>query len=128
MSMFSALEISGSAMEAQRQRAEVTAANMANAETTRTPNGGPYHRKQVVFQSSGNTPFQMMLAGFRRGDVREDHEFFDQLLCLDAVRRDNAVEGAVGLQDQFAFWNVERERLARVARLGERPISGKERF
>ena len=71
MSMFSALEISGSAMEAQRQRAEVTAANMANAETTRTPNGGPYHRKQVVFQSSGNTGFQMMLAGFRRIMGRE---------------------------------------------------------
>jgi flagellar basal-body rod protein FlgC len=71
MSMFSALEISGSAMEAQRQRAEVTAANMANAETTRTPSGGPYHRKQVVFQSSGNTPFQMMLAGFRRIMGRE---------------------------------------------------------
>jgi len=66
MSMFSALEISGSAMEAERQRAEVVAANMANAETTRTPGGGPYHRKQVVFSSSGNSPFQMMLAGFRR--------------------------------------------------------------
>ena len=71
MSMFSALEISGSAMEAQRQRAEVTAANMANAETTRTPSGGPYHRKQVVVQSSGNTPFQMMLTGFRRIMGRE---------------------------------------------------------
>jgi flagellar basal-body rod protein FlgC len=66
MSMFAALEISGSAMEAERQRAEVVAANMANAETTRTPSGGPYHRKQVVFSSSGNSPFQMMLAGFRR--------------------------------------------------------------
>ena len=42
MSMFSALEISGSAMGAERQRAEVVAANMANAETTRTPSGGPY--------------------------------------------------------------------------------------
>ena len=41
MSMFSALEISGSAMGAERQRAEVVAANMANAETTRTPSGGP---------------------------------------------------------------------------------------
>ncbi len=71
MSMFSALEISGSAMEAQRQRAEVTAANMANAETTRTPGGGPYHRKEVVFQSSGNSPFQMMLTGFRRIMGRE---------------------------------------------------------
>ena len=66
MSMFSALEISGSAMEAERQRAEVVAANMANAETTRTPSGGPYHRKQVVFSSSGNSPFQLLLAGFRR--------------------------------------------------------------
>ena len=41
MSMFSALEISGSAMGAERQRAEVVATNMANAETTRTPSGGP---------------------------------------------------------------------------------------
>jgi flagellar basal-body rod protein FlgC len=64
--MFAALEISGSAMEAERQRAEVVAANMANAETTRTPSGGPYHRKQVVFASSGNSPFQLLLAGVRR--------------------------------------------------------------
>jgi flagellar basal-body rod protein FlgC len=53
-------------MEAERQRAEVVAANMANAETTRTPSGGPYHRKQVVFASSGNSPFQLLLAGVRR--------------------------------------------------------------
>src|ERR1039457_5279098 len=66
MSMFNALEISGSAMQAERQRAEVVAANMANAETTHTPSGGPYRRKEVVFSSSGNTPFQMLLAGFRR--------------------------------------------------------------
>jgi flagellar basal-body rod protein FlgC len=64
MSMFSALEISGSALTAERQRAEVVAANMANAETTHTPTGGPYRRKEVVFASSGNRPFQMMLAGF----------------------------------------------------------------
>jgi flagellar basal-body rod protein FlgC len=66
MSMFAALEISGSAMEAERQRAEVVAANMANAETTHTPSGGPYRRKEVVFASSGNSPFQLLLAGFRR--------------------------------------------------------------
>src|SRR5258708_34204628 len=66
MSMFSALEISGSAMGAERQRAEVVATNMANAETTRTPGGGPYHRKQVVFSSASNSPFQLLLAGFRR--------------------------------------------------------------
>ena len=66
MSMFSALEVSGSAMEAERQRAEVVAANMANAETTHTPKGGPYNRKEVVFASSGNSAFQLLLAGFHR--------------------------------------------------------------
>ena len=67
MSMFSALEVSGSAMAAERQRAEVVAANLANAETTHTPEGGPYRRKEVVFASSGNLPFRMMLAGFHSG-------------------------------------------------------------
>jgi flagellar basal-body rod protein FlgC len=51
-------------MSAERQRAEVVAANMANAETTHTPKGGPYRRKEVVFSTSGNLPFRMMLAGF----------------------------------------------------------------
>ena len=64
MSIFSTLEISGSALSAERQRAEVVAANMANAETTHTPGGGPYRRKEVVFATSGNLPFRMMLAGF----------------------------------------------------------------
>lgn len=64
MSMFSTLEVSGSALAAERQRAEVVAANMANAETTHTPAGGPYRRKEVVFSTTGNLPFRMMLAGF----------------------------------------------------------------
>jgi flagellar basal-body rod protein FlgC len=64
MSIFSTLELSGSALAAERQRAEVVAANMANAETTHTADGGPYRRKEVVFASSGNLPFRMMLAGF----------------------------------------------------------------
>jgi len=66
MSIFSMLETSGSAMAAQRQRAEVVAANMANADTTRTPGGGPYRRKEVVFASSGSSPFQLLLAGIKR--------------------------------------------------------------
>lgn len=63
MSIFSSLEISGSALSAERQRAEVVAANMANAETTRTPEGGPYRRKQVVFSSSPSNSFRMLLVG-----------------------------------------------------------------
>jgi flagellar basal-body rod protein FlgC len=39
-------------MSAQRERAEVLVENIANAETTRTADGGPYHRRDVVFESS----------------------------------------------------------------------------
>lgn len=53
MNLFGVMEISGSALRAQRQRAEVVAANLANAETTRTDEGGPYRRKQVVFGARG---------------------------------------------------------------------------
>jgi flagellar basal-body rod protein FlgC len=67
MSIFSTLDISGSALSAERQRAEVVAANMANSETTHTANGGPYRRQEVVFSSTGNMPFRMMLAGFHPG-------------------------------------------------------------
>jgi flagellar basal-body rod protein FlgC len=38
-------------MAAQRTRAELLVENLANADTTRTPDGGPYRRKDVVFQS-----------------------------------------------------------------------------
>ncbi|MDE3188547.1 MAG: flagellar basal body rod protein FlgC [Acidobacteriota bacterium] len=52
MNLFGLMETSGSAMQAERMRAEVVAANMANAETTRTATGGPYHRQMVVFAAN----------------------------------------------------------------------------
>jgi len=51
MSLFSALSVSASGLAAQRARAELLAENLANAETTRTPEGGPYRRKDAVFSS-----------------------------------------------------------------------------
>lgn len=51
MSLFNTMEISASAMTAQRRRMEVVMSNMANANTTRTPEGGPYRRRDVVFAS-----------------------------------------------------------------------------
>jgi flagellar basal-body rod protein FlgC len=49
MNLLGVLEISASALTAERQRAEVVASNMANAETTHTPAGGPYRRQLVIF-------------------------------------------------------------------------------
>jgi len=56
MNLFGLMETSGSAMEAERMRAEVVAANMANAETTRTATGGPYRRQEVVFAADRGDP------------------------------------------------------------------------
>jgi flagellar basal-body rod protein FlgC len=51
MSLLSALSISASGMSAQRQRTELLVENLANSDTTRTPEGGPYRRKDAVFTS-----------------------------------------------------------------------------
>jgi flagellar basal-body rod protein FlgC len=57
MGLFDMMNISASALSAERQRAEVTSANLANAETTHTDSGGPYVRQQVVFSESSGSPF-----------------------------------------------------------------------
>lgn len=54
MNLFGLMETSGSAMQAERMRAEVVAANMANAETTRTQAGEPYRRQHVIFAANAN--------------------------------------------------------------------------
>ena len=63
MNLFGVMDISASALQAERVRAEVVAANMANAETTRTADGGPYQRQHVVFQEAGGDGFAASLLG-----------------------------------------------------------------
>lgn len=58
---FRILEVSASALNAQRFRLNMISANLANSETTRTPEGGPYRRKDVVF-SSFSPPFEELLS------------------------------------------------------------------
>jgi flagellar basal-body rod protein FlgC len=62
MSLFSTLSVSASGMSAERQRAEVLVENIANADTTRTADGGPYRRKDVVFASQDlSSPFSSFM-------------------------------------------------------------------
>lgn len=63
MSLLSSLGISRSALQAERLRMDVVANNLANMNTTRTPEGGPYRRQTVLF-SSDNDPlsFQAVLS------------------------------------------------------------------
>ena len=62
MNLFGMLEVSGSALSAERWRAEVVSANMANSETTRTPQGGAYRRQLVVFRGRPASHFQLQFA------------------------------------------------------------------
>jgi flagellar basal-body rod protein FlgC len=81
MSLFSLLSVSGSGMSAQRARAQLLVENLANAETTRTPQGGPYRRKDAVFAAEpAPSPFASVFeaetgaagTGVRVAEVIED--------------------------------------------------------
>jgi flagellar basal-body rod protein FlgC len=67
MSLFGGLEISASGLTAERLRMDVTAENLANAQTTRGADGQPYRRKEVILQeapgSFGATLSKAMSAG-----------------------------------------------------------------
>ena len=62
MNFIDALRISASGLTSQRLRMNVISSNLANSHTTRTPEGGPFKRKDVVFSSQPlETSFQKMM-------------------------------------------------------------------
>jgi len=70
MSLFGAIGISASGMSAERLRMDVTADNLANADSTKGANGQPYQRQEVVL-AAGNPSFSDMLGQAQAG-VRVD--------------------------------------------------------
>lgn len=62
MNLFGVMDVSASALKAERVRAEVVASNMANSETTRTAEGGPYQRHHVVFESQSSDGFGAVIS------------------------------------------------------------------
>lgn len=83
MSLITAIDINSSGLTAQRRRVEVASSNLSNSETTRTPDGGAYRRKDVVFQTMpfGNS-FAAAMGGGAEGvevsEVVEDPRPFDR--------------------------------------------------
>jgi len=83
MSLITAMDINASGLTAQRRRVELSSANLANSQTTRTDEGGPYRRKDVVFETAS---FQDSLGaamtngvqGVQVSDVVEDQTPFDR--------------------------------------------------
>ncbi|HXN39188.1 MAG TPA: flagellar basal body rod protein FlgC [Solirubrobacteraceae bacterium] len=62
MGLFDAIGIAGSGLTAQRVRMDVTAENLANADTTKAANGQPYQRQEVVLRETGSQGFNGALA------------------------------------------------------------------
>lgn len=79
MSSFDAIKnIAATGMSAQRLRVQLAAANIANAETTRTPEGGPYKRKEPVFQvlPMGQTQDGVPVTGVAVSEVQTSKDPF----------------------------------------------------
>jgi len=63
MGLFEAISIAGSGLTAERIRMDVTAENLANADTTKAANGQPYQRQEVVLSQVGSSGFGGALSG-----------------------------------------------------------------
>jgi flagellar basal-body rod protein FlgC len=76
----SAINASASGLDAQRARMEVAISNLANAESTKGPDGLPYRRREVVLSSqqpfeSSFDPSGNAVAGVKVQEIREDQNF-----------------------------------------------------
>ncbi|MCB9092622.1 MAG: flagellar basal body rod protein FlgC [Halobacteriovoraceae bacterium] len=69
MDLLTSLKISSSGLAANRKRMKAISSNIANAETTRTPEGGPYRKKSVVF---GSEPARESFSEILEGELGEN--------------------------------------------------------
>ena len=91
-----AISASASALNAERIRVEVAVSNLANAESTRSANGEPYRRREVVLESAGTAAFDGALGqamGVRVAAVVEDQSPFKEL--YDPAHPDANADGIV---------------------------------
>ncbi len=72
MSIFDSMNIAASGMSAQRLRMNIISANIANADSVKTPEGGPYKRRDVVFEAVGYGKFSNILKEVKVADVVRD--------------------------------------------------------
>lgn len=104
MGIFTSLNISASALQAQRIRLDTISSNMANSETTRTPGGGPYKRKMVVFESQQmsfsdhlSSRSNKAISGVRVSQIAVDQR--DPKLVYDPQHPDADERGYVSMPD-----------------------------
>lgn len=94
MSSFSSIDISSSGLFAQRKRMDAIANNIANANTTRTPQGGPYKRQEVVFKAHAGD-FDGSNGGVEVESVVESND--PPVMVYDPTNPDAGPDGVVAM-------------------------------
>ena len=132
MTMFSIFQISGSAMQAQSQRMNVAASNLANADSVAGPDGQPYRAKQVVFEARGRdgaagvgvsrivedtTPLRRE---YRPGDPNADDQGYVSLPNVQPVEEMvNMIEASRSYQANVEVLNTSKQMMTKTLTLGE---------
>lgn len=93
MDAFGVFRVSASALEAQRQRMNVISSNMANVQSTRSEEGGPYKKKEVLFSSVQLEGGSADLSGVRVTDVIPSED--PTKMVFDPSHPDSNSEGYV---------------------------------
>ncbi|WP_417657392.1 flagellar basal body rod protein FlgC [Pseudidiomarina aestuarii] len=129
---FSILDIAGSALTAQSQRMNVSASNMANANSVAGPNGEPYKAKQVIFeqqlqnQGVGGVQVQQVVESeaparreYQPGHPLADDQGYVTLPNVDPVAEMvNMISAARSYQANVEVLNTSKELLMRTLSIG----------
>lgn len=134
MSIFSVFDIAGSALSAQSQRMNVTASNLANADSVAGPNGEAYRAKQVVFETQAQNA--LGTGGVRvrevieddaplRQEYRPDHPLADEngyvsMPNVEPVNEMvNMIAASRSYQANVEVFNTSKQMLLKTLTLGE---------
>jgi flagellar basal-body rod protein FlgC len=125
----SSFDISASGLAAQRFRLDTIANNLANAETTRTPDGGPYRRQQVIFEANpeeggvqlaqslpDNRPLKSI---YRPGDPDADARGYVQMPNVNPVEEMvDLVSATRSYEANATALNASKEMVKKALELG----------
>lgn len=134
MSLFSIFDISGSALSAQSQRLNVSASNLANADSRTGPDGQPYRAKQVIFRTDGGypsgiggvhvagvvddpSPFKLVYAP---GDPLADQQGYIRMPNVDVVAETvNTISASRSYQANIEVMNTVKSLMMKTLTLGQ---------
>lgn len=134
MSMFSIFEVSGSALAAQSQRMNVTASNLANADSVAGPDGETYRARQVLFETAlreGQATGGVRVAGlvedptplrqeYRPGHPMANEQGYVTMPNVEPVQEMvNMISAARSYEANIEVMNTSKQLMQKTLTLGE---------